>query len=162
QCPHVSARYDQHARRDAATADVLVANHHLLFSDLAVRQAQGNYDAPAVLPRYRRLILDEAHNLEDVATRHLGATVSRRGLFRLLRRLEHRGRGVLPSLAGALRAGRWDLLAQSALDLLTERISPALDGARDAAGRVFGHLESALRPQSDGMLRIEPRFSRHP
>jgi ATP-dependent DNA helicase DinG len=162
KCPHFEACFYQRARRDAATADVLVANHHLLFSDLAVRQAQGNYDAPAVLPRYRRLILDEAHNLEDVATRHLGATVSRRGLFRVLRRLEHRGRGVLPSLAKALQSGRWDLLAQATTDLLPERIFPSLEGARDAAGRVFTHLEAILEARSDGVLRIEPRFADHP
>jgi ATP-dependent DNA helicase DinG len=162
KCPHFEACFYQRARRDAATADVLVANHHLLFSDLAVRQAQGNYGAPAVLPHYRRLILDEAHNLEDVATSHLGATVSRRALFRVLRRLDHRGRGVLPSLHKALQGGRWDLLAQAALDLLAERLGPSLEGARDAAGRVFGHLEEVLRGQPDGMLRLEPRFKGHP
>lgn len=161
RCPHFEACFYQRARRDAATADVLVANHHLLFSDLAVRQAQGNYSAPAVLPQYRRLILDEAHNLEEIATRHLGAMVSRRGLYRVLRRLEHRGRGVLPSLAKALQSGRWDLLAQSAIDILSEKLFPSLEGARNAAGNVFGHLEGVLGPQADGVLRIQPSFASH-
>ena len=147
KCPHFEECFYQRARRDAATADVLVVNHHLLFSDLAVRRAQGNYTAPAVLPHYRRLILDEAHNLEEAATRHLGATVSRRGLFRVLRRLENRGKGVLPSLHSALEAGRGDLLAQAALDLLADRLIPALEGARERAGRVFGLLEELLRGQ---------------
>ncbi|HET7321975.1 MAG TPA: helicase C-terminal domain-containing protein, partial [Longimicrobiaceae bacterium] len=146
----------------AASADILVANHHLLFSDLAVRRAQGNYTAPAVLPQYRRLVLDEAHNLEEAATRHLGATVSRKTLFRLLRRLENRGKGVLPTLRRALESGRRDLLAQSAVDLMEERLQPALDGARERALSVFAHLEELLRRQSDGMLRMQPDFAQDP
>src|SRR5690606_6694702 len=70
KCPHFEACFYQRARRDAAMADILVVNHHLLFSDLAVRRAQGNYTAQAVLPAYRRVVLDEAHNLEDAATSH--------------------------------------------------------------------------------------------
>jgi len=162
RCPHFEQCFYQRARREAATADVLVVNHHLLFSDIGVRQAQGNYDAPAVLPRYGRLILDEAHNLEDVATRHLGALVSRRSLFRVLSRLEHRGRGVFPALAKAITSGRWDLLAQDAADLLAEKLFPAMEGARNAAGQVFDHLEEVLGQQGEGVLRIDERFNRHP
>jgi ATP-dependent DNA helicase DinG len=162
KCPHFEECFYQRARREASSADILVANHHLLFSDLAVRRAQGNYTAPAVLPHYRRLILDEAHNLEEVATRHMGATVSRRTLFRLLRRLENRGKGVLPSLRRALESGRHDLLAQAGLDLIEERLVPAVEEARERAGRVFTHLEEVLTGHSDGMLRMEADFAQHP
>jgi ATP-dependent DNA helicase DinG len=162
KCPHFEECFYQRARREAASADVLVANHHLLFSDLAVRRAQGNYTAPAVLPHYRRLILDEAHNLEEAATRHMGATVSRRTLYRVLRRLENRGKGVLPTLRRALEAGRRDLLAQAAVDLIEERLGPALEEARERAGRVFGHLEGVVRSTQDTMLRLEPDFAEHP
>ena len=41
-----------------------------------------------MLPHYRRLILDEAHNLEEAATRYMGAMVSRKSLFRVLRSAE--------------------------------------------------------------------------
>ena len=162
RCPHFEDCFYQRARREAATADVLVVNHHLLFSDLAVRQAQGDYDAPAVLPKYRRLILDEAHNLEESATRHMGAAISRKGLFRVLRRLEHRGRGLLPSLAASLQGGRWDLLGQAALDLFSEKIFPSLEGAREAAGRLFGHLEELLGGAGDPVMRLTDSFAQHP
>ena len=162
KCPHFEECFYQRARREAASADVLVANHHLLFSDLAVRRAQGNYTAPAVLPHYRRLILDEAHNLEEAATAHLGATTSRRAFYRALRRIESRGKGILPALRRALDAGRRDLLGQAAVDLIEERLMPALDGARERAGGVFGHLEGLLRARQDPMLRLEPEFARDP
>ncbi|HEX8695984.1 MAG TPA: helicase C-terminal domain-containing protein [Longimicrobium sp.] len=161
KCPHFEECFYQRARREASAADVLVVNHHLLFSDLAVRRALGNYTAPAVLPQYRRLILDEAHNLEEAATSHLGARVSRRGLFRTLRRLENRGKGLIPTFAGALRAVRNDLIARSALDVIDERILPALDRSRERAGSVFSFLNDVFSEREE-TIRLEDSFSAHP
>ena len=72
KCPHFDRCFVFAARRRAAEADVVVVNHHLLASDLAVRIASDNWQEAAVLPPYRRLVLDEAHHLEDVAAQHLG------------------------------------------------------------------------------------------
>ena len=162
KCPHFEECFYQRARREAAAAQILVANHHLLFSDLAVRRLQGNYTAPAVLPHYRRLILDEAHNLEEAATQHLGASTSRRALFRVLRRLEQRGKGVLPVLETALLAGGRDLLGQSALDLIRERLVPEVAGARERAGATFGFLEEVLRNEGVPTLRLDQGWDEHP
>jgi ATP-dependent DNA helicase DinG len=162
KCPHFEECFYQRARRDAASADVVVANHHLLFSDLAVRRLQGNYTAPAVLPQYRRLILDEAHNLEEAATQHLGATTSRRAIYRVLRRLEQRGKGVLPALATALKASRQDLLSQSALDLIEQRLLPETEASRERAGTVFDFLEEVLRKHRDPVLRLDRGFEHDP
>ena len=52
------------ARSDAHQADVLIVNHALLISDMA---AENN-----ILPPHQVLVIDEAHHLRDVATRHLG------------------------------------------------------------------------------------------
>jgi ATP-dependent DNA helicase DinG len=161
RCPHFEECFYQRARRDASAADVLVVNHHLLFSDLAVRRALGNYNAPAVLPHYTRLVLDEAHNLEEAATSHLGARVSRRGLFRTLRRMEHRGKGLFPAFGTALRAVRNDLIARSALDLVEHRIYPALDGARERAASVFSFLND-LFTGGEETIRLEDSFASHP
>ena len=55
-------------RREMHNADLLIVNHHLLFSDLAIRKAS---DAAAgILPDYDYLIIDEAHHLEATATNH--------------------------------------------------------------------------------------------
>ena len=94
-CPHFDRCFLFAARRRAAEADIVVVNHHLLASDLAVRRAQENWQDAAVLPPYRRLIIDEAHHLEDAAAEHLGADVSARGVMRLLGRLERNGRYFL-------------------------------------------------------------------
>ncbi len=73
KCPHFDRCFLFRARRKAAEADVVVVNHHLFAADLAVRKAADNWDEAAVLPPYKRLILDEGHHLEDVAAAHLGA-----------------------------------------------------------------------------------------
>src|ERR1044071_6413327 len=80
RCPYFEKCFLFRARRAAAQADVVVVNHHLLAADLAVRQAQENWDEAAVLPPYKRLILDEGHHLEDVAANHLGTQVTSRGV----------------------------------------------------------------------------------
>src|SRR5256714_3048362 len=102
KCPHFDRCFVFQARRRAAEADVVVVNHHLLASDLAVRMASVNWQEAAVLPPYRRLILDEAHHLQDVAAMHLGAQVSMLGVQRLLSRLQKDGLGLLPTLVAVL------------------------------------------------------------
>jgi ATP-dependent DNA helicase DinG len=161
KCPHFEDCFYQKARREASAADVLVVNHHLLFSDLAVRRMAGNYTAPAVLPHYKRLILDEAHNLEEAATSHLGARVSKRSLFRTLRRLENRGKGVIPAFADALKGLRGDLLARSALDAIDERILPSLDRARERAVAVFSFLDDVFA-SGEETARLDDAFAAHP
>ena len=155
KCQHFEACFYQRARRDAATADVLVVNHHLLFSDLAVRRAQDNYTAPAVLPPYRRVVLDEAHNLEEAATAHLGANVSRRGIERLLARLDRRGRGVLQAVEAALLAGGSDLLQQDALDRIAQQLRPGVEQAQRRAAELFAQLEARVARADEGVLRLD-------
>ena len=103
QCKHFEKCFVFRARRIAAEADVIVVNHHLLLSDVAVRRASNNWADAAVLPAYSRLVVDEGHHLEDAAANHLGVSVTRRGLQRLFGRLERRGRGLLPALVTRLK-----------------------------------------------------------
>jgi ATP-dependent DNA helicase DinG len=110
KCPFYSRCFFYRARREAAAAQILVVNHHLLFSDLAIRGQTGNYRDTALLPSYRRIVLDEAHNVEEIATEYFGEQLSRNGFQRLLSRLyalkekeKIRERGYLPFLLVKLR-----------------------------------------------------------
>ncbi len=161
KCPHFEQCFYQKARRDAAAADVLVANHSLLFSDLAVRRVQGNYSAPAVLPPYKRVILDEAHNLEDAATEHLGATVTRRGVLRVLNRLDRRGKGLLSAFENRLMSGQDDLLQQDALRQISS-LRPIIERARDYAGALFEFIDDLTLRADDGVLRLPDDFAATP
>ncbi|RKY29546.1 MAG: hypothetical protein DRP79_00075, partial [Planctomycetota bacterium] len=83
------------ARMEAMAADIVVANHAVVFSDLAADNA--------ILPPYRRIIFDEAHNIERAATEYLGARVNKLRIVRILARLYRPkrrgdGSGILPAI----------------------------------------------------------------
>ena len=160
KCPHFDQCFVFAARRRAAEADVVVVNHHLLASDLAVRIASDNWQEAAVLPPYRRLVLDEAHHLEDVAAQHLGTQVSMLGVQRLLGRLERNGRGLLPALAAELGT-RDDLMASASRDLLTRSVFDSLVAARRWAEELFGRLARRLDGEQSNapVLRLTDSFA---
>lgn len=70
-CPTYQDCFYYAARRRAQLAQVLIVNHALFFSDLALRK-QG----VSILPDYEAVIFDEAHTLEHVAGEHLGLGVT--------------------------------------------------------------------------------------
>lgn len=81
-CPKYADCFYQKARRRMINAQVLVVNHALFFSDLAVRRQGGS-----ILPRYDAVVFDEAHTLEDVAGSHLGLNVTSGQVDYILNRL---------------------------------------------------------------------------
>ena len=161
QCPYFNDCFLFKARRAAAQADVIVANHHLLLADIAVRRASQNWEEAAVLPSYRRIVVDEGHHLEDAAAAHLGSTVTRRGLQRLFNRLERRGRGLLPTLQARLSANR-DLLSEASLELINSRLAPSVRSARDKSAILFDVLDEVLAQSKQQVLRLTDDFATHP
>jgi ATP-dependent DNA helicase DinG len=79
RCPDFEECYLTRMRRQAADAQIVVVNHHLLMADLLLKE----HAFGQVIPEYSVLILDEAHSLEDVATMHLGRTISSRQVAEL-------------------------------------------------------------------------------
>ncbi|MGD2135306.1 MAG: helicase C-terminal domain-containing protein [Gemmatimonadales bacterium] len=160
ECPYFDRCFLFEARRRAADADVVVVNHHLLAADLAVRRAQENWQDAAVLPPYRRLVLDEGHHLEDVAAHHLGTQVTSRGIARLLSRLERNGKGLIPTLVAELRGGD-DLLSGASVDLLDKALLPAVSETRSYTDRVFQLLADLLQDVRRSPLRLDDAFAEH-
>ncbi|MDH5299255.1 MAG: ATP-dependent DNA helicase [Desulfobulbaceae bacterium] len=90
-CPENAICFISRLRKKAARARVLIVNHHLFFSDLAVRR-MGHAE---VLPRYESVIFDEAHHLEDVATRYFGTAFSNFQIQDLVKDIELLAQGGL-------------------------------------------------------------------
>ncbi|MBV9468980.1 MAG: DEAD/DEAH box helicase, partial [Abitibacteriaceae bacterium] len=88
-CPLFERSFYFIARRVQEKAHILVANHHLLFAHLAA----GGNEAGAVLPPFDALVLDEAHQAEDVASAYLGMEVVNLGVARLIELLHNRRSG---------------------------------------------------------------------
>lgn len=100
----------QRARKSAETAHILVVNHALLLADVA---SGGN-----ALPQFDHLIVDEAHNLEDQATKQFGGAVSRRTLTEALEGLHRRGsrdhrEGGVATLLRAMPEGAVPMLGKA-------------------------------------------------
>ena len=82
RCSKVKQCFYYQARRRVHNAQILVVNHALLFSDLALRAAGAQ-----ILPDYSALVLDEAHTVEAVAGDHLGLSVTSGQVDYILTRL---------------------------------------------------------------------------
>lgn len=123
ECPHFRRCFFFKARREAEGARLLVVNHHLLLADLAIRMEGQS----GILPEYDHLIIDEAHNLEEVATETFAMRLSQFEAQRLLRRLllDRAGQGKLLALADRLGKmtfeGREELLHRIEIDAQAEK-----------------------------------------
>jgi len=93
-------------RREASNAHIIVVNHHLLFADLAARYQGAGYENSVVLPPFNRLVIDEAHTIENAASSFFSGEFSRTGIFRQLGRLYNKrrasSRGLLVRLCAML------------------------------------------------------------
>jgi ATP-dependent DNA helicase DinG len=84
ECPHFQDCFVTRMRQRAAESDVVIVNHHLLCADAAIRHATFG----EVIPECHYAIIDEAHQLEDVATQYFGFAVSNYRLDELVRDTE--------------------------------------------------------------------------
>jgi ATP-dependent DNA helicase DinG len=130
-CPMYEDSFFYIARRKQENAHVLIANHHLLFAHLAA----GGNESRAVLPSFDGLVIDEAHQAEDVAAAYLGLEVSNLSIAKLIELLHHR-RTNKTILSGSSLPER---------DALEEKLIAAAEEAREATGRFFENLQIATR-----------------
>ncbi len=72
ECPRYQDCFVTRMRQRAAESDLVIVNHHLLCADAAVRQSEFG----EVIPACHYAVVDEAHQLEDVATQYFGMVVS--------------------------------------------------------------------------------------
>jgi ATP-dependent DNA helicase DinG len=119
RCPMYEPCFYQRARRRAEQAHILVANHALLVSDLALRR-----EGASVLPDYELAVIDEAHTLAQVAADHFGLNVSNSQVQYLLSGLfnERTGKGYLGEL-GSDEQRQAVIAAQSACTEFFNRLS---------------------------------------
>lgn len=76
RCPHFNDCFFYKSRREAASADLVVANHHLVMADAALKKDLSGGDFAAIMPPFERIVFDEAHHLEEVATSYFSTETS--------------------------------------------------------------------------------------
>lgn len=162
------------ARRQAQESDVVVINHHLLCADFAIKDTGFG----ELLPAADVFIIDEAHQLPEVASNFFGSTLSTRQLLELVQDTTteyHREAGDLPKVLDQLerlkkatrdlrlvfgneqRRGAWaeiedDQKVQAALDQVQEQLSHLHGMLKAIEGRGKG-LDSCLA-RAEGMLKL--------
>lgn len=152
RCPTYQTCFFQRARRDMEQADLLVVNHALFFSDLALRRRGLGF-----LPRYDHVILDEAHTVEDVASEHFGSRVTDAQVGFLLNSLLHTGtgKGFLPSVRDRLDPGLYPRAREAVVATATESVR-FFDTVRFLTSR-HGRSNGRL----DAPLEVDIPLSRH-
>ncbi|MBI5535446.1 MAG: ATP-dependent DNA helicase [Deltaproteobacteria bacterium] len=83
KCPKYADCFVTRMRRRCEQAKIVIANHHLVFADLALRRGSG--DRGGALPNYEAIVFDEAHQIEDIASDFFGLQVSTTRVEALLR-----------------------------------------------------------------------------
>jgi ATP-dependent DNA helicase DinG len=126
KCPTYDKCFFQEARRRMENGNILVCNHALYFSDLALRM-----QAVGFLPPHQHVILDEAHAVEEVAADHFGMSLSEGRVRHLLRLLydPRQRKGFLATMQ----------LKDDSTSRIDEAVQKTLD-ARDAMERFFSSL----------------------
>jgi ATP-dependent DNA helicase DinG len=151
RCPRFQCCFVMQLRREASDARILVVNHHLLFADLAARLNGAGYDAPVVLPPYCRIIIDEAHKIEEAATSFFSREFSRLGIYKQLGRLYRKRRA---SKSGLLLRFL-PLLPGKTDDSIEDRFTEGLEKIRNTADSLD---EAALELcGSEGVFRLTPQ-----
>jgi ATP-dependent DNA helicase DinG len=154
----------------AREADIIIANHHLFFADLALRQD----DFGSILPDYTAVIFDEAHEIEGVAGDYFGRQISNYRFEELGRDVEHtlrmKGLGTPPLLKRVHRLrersreffdtfpgkqGRFSFNAAERQSFV-ERNAEAFDALVDAIKRLEAEL-SALPQKPEELQRLARR-----
>ncbi len=122
KCPTYDVCFYFNARSEMHEADLLIVNHHLLFSDLTLRHHD---PAAGILPDYDYLVIDEAHHLEAIATRHSSLEISNSQIKWLFDSLHS------PRNEDSGTAARFN----------STQLIDAVDEARDQANIFFGAVE---------------------
>lgn len=110
RCPDNAACFIGRLRKAAAQAQIIIVNHHLFFSDLAIRR----FGRAEVLPRYQTVIFDEAHHLENVATNYFGTSISLYQIKELDHDIEELSAGLTKESRLKVRQISRALMAQAA------------------------------------------------
>lgn len=153
KCPFYDRCHYYSARRHAASAHIIVVNHALLLVDLALRSQSGR----GVLPKYDRVILDEAHHLEAAATGAATETLSARAVQRAVAPLldRRRRKGVLTRLVQG-PAKRLTQAKQDELSARAANLAPILDTLQSGVEQALLQVGDVLAPDLEGGARGRP------
>lgn len=144
KCPEYSSCHVVKARREAQEADLVVVNHHLLLADLAMKE-EGFIE---FLPGAEAVILDEAHQVPDLAVQFFGVSLGSREL----ERIAEEARAATLAIADSELTRRLDALVTAVRVLKAE--SPRKEGRHDLED-VMPDIREAIEGLRNAMLDLQ-------
>ena len=155
RCPSRERCHVIAVRKNAADAQIIVVNHHLLFADISSRQRGSGLEQTSILPAYSSLILDEAHSIESSATSLFTESFTRFSVLKKLSRLWRKNRtgqfGALAKLS-ALPGSEKSLL--KSFEPAMKDIQAAMSDLEASSLRLFS-TESTIRLKEKNQEIIE-------
>jgi Rad3-related DNA helicase len=139
-CKFYNECFLMQARNNAKSADVVIVNHSLLFSDLVAENS--------ILGEYHNLIIDEAHNIEKTSAEYLGVRFnwwSFRNVYHKLYEQEPRKNGALAQLEYRLSQSRMDQAISGMLHKRISRLQVESVGLKRIVQQFFTELNASLK-----------------
>jgi ATP-dependent DNA helicase DinG len=160
RCPWYGQCYFFAHRKKIKSADIIVTNHAFLFSQVAARKNSPS-EAWTVMPDFKRLIIDEAHHAEEVASEFLGDEASSTEFTRILSTLLKPGRGAENAgLLPRIRSARFSPSTEARIrTILDSYCIPMFRSLRETFDGLTHRMVSSpsLRDETDKIL-LTPAF----
>jgi len=156
RCPYFKQCHFMNARKEIYKADIMIVNHHLLLSDARVKKETGSADR-GILPNFSHLIIDEAHNIGDIATDHLGHPIYKPLLDKWLKRLSGEKHSLISEIRGDISffVGSDQ---ENMRKILDAKIIPTAQKIRDLIPQYFNQLKALLEQEKGKRITLNEKL----
>ncbi|HKL75901.1 MAG TPA: helicase C-terminal domain-containing protein, partial [Halanaerobiales bacterium] len=143
-------------RKEVYSADLLVVNHHLLLADARLKYDLN--DESGVLPPYKNLIIDEAHNINEVATKHLGKSFYFNSLQKFIDRLNENKYSLVPSIRNDISNHKIND-KKKLYKVLDNKITPLIKRIDEFSKNYYNIVKGFFNEYSDDyQLRLKNKY----
>lgn len=162
KCPHFKRCYFFEVRERMKTANILVTNHALLFSHISMKKDEPDSEA-GVFPDFKRLIIDEAHHIEEVATDFLGDEITSTDFNKKLTALfNKRGKDDETGILPRIRKNKFSPgIQKKANNIMDAYLIPRITGLKESANTFFDDIIDAnSKEHNSDKLRMTPQWQK--
>lgn len=162
KCPYFEKCFFFNNRREMQGANILVTNHALLFTHLAMKRMNPQNEHP-IFPKFQRLVIDEAHHIEEVSSNHLGDDISSTEFIKILKSLySRRGAKDETGLLLRMRAHSFSPgIKKNVKELIDSYCIPQITTLRETGDTLFGELVNmGVENEYSNLIRLTPAWKK--
>ena len=163
RCPWFKKCFFFNIREVMKTANILVTNHALLFSHIAMQRNNPGEEGGGIFPKFERLIIDEAHHIEEVATDFMGDEITSTQFHKILVSLfNKKGKQDETGLLPRIRRYKFSSAVQRAANnIIDSYCIPRITALKEISTLFFHDLIQEASGESDSdKIRITPSWKK--